>query len=168
MERLHCNFSLLPAAICVDGTFHKYVFTPDGNCNREAFDVYLDICDDDDFWGGPAHGDVTGRCEAVGGNGKEEHDKWKWPPGLMIIAPFLKTDGRNGLRRRSRWCAEKETRRCGFVGAAVFCRHLYVHNVAVHNIIVIFFFLLVYNLVPPWGRQRRLVVWEIKLYWKWN
>ena len=38
-----------PAAICVDGTFHKYVFTPDGNCNREAFDVYLDICDDDDF-----------------------------------------------------------------------------------------------------------------------
>lgn len=37
-------------AICVDGTFHKYVFTPDGNCNREAFDVYLDICDDDDFW----------------------------------------------------------------------------------------------------------------------
>lgn len=38
-----------PPAICVDGTFHKYVFTPDGNCNREAFDVYLDICDDDDF-----------------------------------------------------------------------------------------------------------------------
>ncbi|KAM9771157.1 WD repeat domain phosphoinositide-interacting protein 4-like [Syngnathus typhle] len=36
-------------AICVDGTFHKYVFTPDGNCNREAFDVYLDICNDDDF-----------------------------------------------------------------------------------------------------------------------
>lgn len=36
-------------AICVDGTFHKYVFTPDGNCNREAFDVYLDIGDDMDF-----------------------------------------------------------------------------------------------------------------------
>uniref|UniRef100_A0A2I2YVD5 WD repeat domain 45 n=1 Tax=Gorilla gorilla gorilla TaxID=9595 RepID=A0A2I2YVD5_GORGO len=36
-------------AICVDGTFHKYVFTPDGSCNREAFDVYFDICDDDDF-----------------------------------------------------------------------------------------------------------------------
>ncbi|XP_078393858.1 LOW QUALITY PROTEIN: WD repeat domain phosphoinositide-interacting protein 4 [Cetorhinus maximus] len=36
-------------AICVDGTFHKISFTPDGNCNREAFDVYLDICDDDDF-----------------------------------------------------------------------------------------------------------------------
>lgn len=40
---------IFSAAICVDGTFHKYVFTPDGNCNREAFDVYLDICDDDDF-----------------------------------------------------------------------------------------------------------------------
>lgn len=38
-----------PAAVCVDGTFHKYVFSPDGNCNREAFDVFLDICDDDDF-----------------------------------------------------------------------------------------------------------------------
>ncbi|XP_066436697.1 WD repeat domain phosphoinositide-interacting protein 4 [Eleutherodactylus coqui] len=36
-------------AVCVDGTFHKYVFTPEGNCNREAFDVYLDICDDDIF-----------------------------------------------------------------------------------------------------------------------
>lgn len=35
-------------AICVDGTFHKYVFNPDGNCNREAFDVFLDVCDDDD------------------------------------------------------------------------------------------------------------------------
>lgn len=47
---LEC-FSFLSnlTAICVDGTFHKYVFTPDGNCNREAFDVYLDICDDDDF-----------------------------------------------------------------------------------------------------------------------
>lgn len=43
------NISIPPPAICVDGTFHKYVFTPDGNCNREAFDVYLDICDDDDF-----------------------------------------------------------------------------------------------------------------------
>lgn len=36
-------------AVCVDGTFHKFVFSPDGNCNREAFDVFLDICDDDDF-----------------------------------------------------------------------------------------------------------------------
>ena len=37
------------SAICVDGTFHKYVFTPDGNCNREAYDVYLDVGDDMDF-----------------------------------------------------------------------------------------------------------------------
>lgn len=36
-------------AICMDGTFHKYVFTADGNCNREAFDVFLDVCDHDDF-----------------------------------------------------------------------------------------------------------------------
>lgn len=45
----HCFHFFPGVAICVDGTFHKYVFTPDGNCNREAFDVYLDICDDDDF-----------------------------------------------------------------------------------------------------------------------
>ncbi|XP_063979837.1 WD repeat domain phosphoinositide-interacting protein 4-like isoform X2 [Diachasmimorpha longicaudata] len=36
-------------AVCMDGTFHKYVFTSEGNCNREAFDVFLDVCDDDDF-----------------------------------------------------------------------------------------------------------------------
>ena len=42
MKILHTLF----AAICVDGTFHKYVFTPDGVCNREAYDVYLDIGDD--------------------------------------------------------------------------------------------------------------------------
>ena len=34
----------------MDGTFHKYVFTPNGNCNRESFDVYLDVCEDEDFW----------------------------------------------------------------------------------------------------------------------
>jgi WD40 repeat protein len=33
-------------AVCVDGTFHKYVFTPEGSCNRESFDVYLDLDDD--------------------------------------------------------------------------------------------------------------------------
>jgi len=37
------------SAICLDGTFHKYVFNEDGNCNRESFDVYLDICDDDKY-----------------------------------------------------------------------------------------------------------------------
>ncbi|XP_068026614.1 WD repeat domain phosphoinositide-interacting protein 4 [Melanerpes formicivorus] len=36
-------------AVCVDGSFHKWVFSPEGNCNREAFDVFLDICDEDDF-----------------------------------------------------------------------------------------------------------------------
>ncbi|XP_066602866.1 WD repeat domain phosphoinositide-interacting protein 4-like [Prorops nasuta] len=36
-------------AVCMDGTFHKYVFNTDGNCNREVFDVFLDVCDDTDF-----------------------------------------------------------------------------------------------------------------------
>ena len=31
--------------ICVDGTYHKYVFKPDGGCVREAFDQYLDLGD---------------------------------------------------------------------------------------------------------------------------
>lgn len=35
------------SAICVDGTFHKYVFNNDGNCNRESYAVYLDVFDDD-------------------------------------------------------------------------------------------------------------------------
>ncbi|KAM4820533.1 WD repeat domain phosphoinositide-interacting protein 4-like [Thomomys bottae] len=34
-------------AICDDGTFHKYSFTLDGKCSREAFEVYLDICEND-------------------------------------------------------------------------------------------------------------------------
>ena len=33
-------------ALCFDGTFHKYVFTADGNCNREAYNVFLDITHD--------------------------------------------------------------------------------------------------------------------------
>ncbi|CAG0887968.1 unnamed protein product, partial [Cyprideis torosa] len=37
------------AAVCVDGTFHRYVFTEAGNCNRESFDRILDICVDDEF-----------------------------------------------------------------------------------------------------------------------
>jgi WD40 repeat protein len=36
-------------AICVDGTFHKYIFTPDGSCSREAYDVYLDLDNDAEF-----------------------------------------------------------------------------------------------------------------------
>ena len=42
---ISCNIF---SAVCVDGTYHKYVFTPDGNCNREAYDVYLDVGDDID------------------------------------------------------------------------------------------------------------------------
>uniref|UniRef100_A0A8D2FE01 WD repeat domain phosphoinositide-interacting protein 4 n=1 Tax=Theropithecus gelada TaxID=9565 RepID=A0A8D2FE01_THEGE len=40
------------ACICVfcrNTSKNVNFFTPDGNCNREAFDAYLDICDDDDF-----------------------------------------------------------------------------------------------------------------------
>ena len=33
-------------AICYDGSFQKYVFTKDGNCNRESFDLYLELGDD--------------------------------------------------------------------------------------------------------------------------
>ncbi|RZC37005.1 WD repeat domain phosphoinositide-interacting protein 4 [Asbolus verrucosus] len=35
-------------AVCLDGTFHKYVFNQDGNCNRDGFDVFLDVYDDDE------------------------------------------------------------------------------------------------------------------------
>ena len=36
-------------AICYDGTFHKYVFTKDGNCNREAYDLFIDVGNEEDF-----------------------------------------------------------------------------------------------------------------------
>ncbi len=36
-------------AICVDGTFHKYIFSPDGSCVRDGYDVYLDVPEDDEF-----------------------------------------------------------------------------------------------------------------------
>ncbi|CAH0558946.1 unnamed protein product [Brassicogethes aeneus] len=36
-------------AICLDGTFHKYVFNDDGNCNREAYDEFLYVGDDDEM-----------------------------------------------------------------------------------------------------------------------
>ncbi|XKL64917.1 hypothetical protein PGB90_005003 [Kerria lacca] len=35
-------------AICVDGTFHKYVFNTDGSCNRNTFDIFLDDFVDED------------------------------------------------------------------------------------------------------------------------
>eukprot|EP00794_Sanderia_malayensis_P012859 gene12859-14184_t len=34
-------------AICDDGSFHKYVFTKDGNCNRESFDMFTELGDDE-------------------------------------------------------------------------------------------------------------------------
>jgi len=40
---------LFISAVCVDGTFHKFAFTAEGNCNRQAFDVFLDVCDDEEF-----------------------------------------------------------------------------------------------------------------------
>jgi len=30
-------------AVCVDGSFHKYSYTLEGGCTREAYDVYLDM-----------------------------------------------------------------------------------------------------------------------------
>lgn len=36
-------------AVCFDGSFHKYVFTKDGNCNREEYDLFLDVGDNRDF-----------------------------------------------------------------------------------------------------------------------
>lgn len=36
-------------ALCMDGTFHKYLFTADGTCNREAYDIYLEVGDEVDF-----------------------------------------------------------------------------------------------------------------------
>ncbi|XP_060523674.1 WD repeat domain phosphoinositide-interacting protein 4-like isoform X2 [Cylas formicarius] len=35
-------------ALCLDGTAHKYVFSSEGICNMEVFDVFLDVDDDDD------------------------------------------------------------------------------------------------------------------------
>ena len=35
--------------VCVDGTYHKYSFNLDGNCNREAYNMYLELEDETDF-----------------------------------------------------------------------------------------------------------------------
>lgn len=35
-------------AICVDGTFHKYYFTQDGQCERDNFDNFLDVPEAED------------------------------------------------------------------------------------------------------------------------
>ncbi|XP_071501508.1 WD repeat domain phosphoinositide-interacting protein 4-like [Diadema antillarum] len=36
-------------AVCIDGTFHKYIFSPEGSCNRQAYDEYLELGDEDEF-----------------------------------------------------------------------------------------------------------------------
>ena len=33
-----------PLPHCNDGTFHKYTFTVEGNCFRESFDMFVDVC----------------------------------------------------------------------------------------------------------------------------
>ena len=38
------------AALCVDGTYHRYSFTREGLCNRLAYDIYLDVTESMDFW----------------------------------------------------------------------------------------------------------------------
>jgi len=43
------TFLFVVSAICLDGTFHKYVFNEDGSCNREAYDVFLDVCGGPEF-----------------------------------------------------------------------------------------------------------------------
>jgi hypothetical protein len=36
-------------ATSFNGTFHKYIFTLDGKCNREEYELYLDGIDGCDF-----------------------------------------------------------------------------------------------------------------------
>lgn len=33
----------------MDGTFHKYNFSLDGNCVRESYDVFIDLSLNDEF-----------------------------------------------------------------------------------------------------------------------
>ena len=49
-EYIICNsvFHFI-VAVCMDGTYHKYVFTHDGSCNRESYDVFLELGDDNEF-----------------------------------------------------------------------------------------------------------------------
>ena len=44
-----CMCVCVSIAVCVDGTFHKYMFTPEGSCNRESFDIYVDLDNDAEF-----------------------------------------------------------------------------------------------------------------------
>ena len=33
-------------AACLDGSFHKYHFSADGQCNQVAYDVFTEMCED--------------------------------------------------------------------------------------------------------------------------
>jgi WD40 repeat protein len=46
-----CTFSDLNHVVAASftGTFHKYIFTGDGKCNREEFELFLDGMDGCDF-----------------------------------------------------------------------------------------------------------------------
>ena len=33
-------------AVCTDGSLMQYSFTVDGHCNREAYDIFIDMAED--------------------------------------------------------------------------------------------------------------------------
>uniref|UniRef100_A0A914VHW6 WD repeat domain phosphoinositide-interacting protein 4 n=1 Tax=Plectus sambesii TaxID=2011161 RepID=A0A914VHW6_9BILA len=37
-------------ALCYDGTYHRFQFSLDGSCNRDGFDHFLDLGDEQEFW----------------------------------------------------------------------------------------------------------------------
>ncbi len=44
---VHNNYNLfLYTAICADGTYHKYSFTPKGEVHRDNFEKFLQMTDD--------------------------------------------------------------------------------------------------------------------------
>lgn len=43
-------FKFLFPAVCMDGTFHKFLFAKDGTCNREGFEQFLNVTEDQEFW----------------------------------------------------------------------------------------------------------------------
>jgi len=47
-----CGFGPKPCqvvAACVDGTFHKYSFNSEGSCVRDAFDIFADLSEEEEF-----------------------------------------------------------------------------------------------------------------------
>uniref|UniRef100_A0A915K012 Uncharacterized protein n=1 Tax=Romanomermis culicivorax TaxID=13658 RepID=A0A915K012_ROMCU len=47
-----CGFSNNQSVVAIyeEGSFCKYVFTKNGTCRREAFERFLSVTDDQDFW----------------------------------------------------------------------------------------------------------------------